>query len=160
MEVPQIQFIDDVAPRREQFRRLHRCSSLNKVVLCCCGEVRIDKVVDVPVVIRRRPLHASSTKAFGREFLHILRAVPTSLEIWDIISMSSLFWQSPADSCDSPQEAFGRISQYFPVERWDGGLESLRSILGLPALFAQRNLDNISSAARETVFFGKSDAYA
>ena len=38
---------------------------LDKVVLVAAG-VRIDKVVDAPVVMQRRSLHASSTVAFGR----------------------------------------------------------------------------------------------
>ena len=72
--------------------------------------------------------------------------------------MSPLFWQSPADSCDSPRKL---LEEFHSIFQWNGGWRTriLRSILGLPALFAQRNLDKISSAARET-FFCKRDAYA
>ena len=96
---------------------------LNKVVLVAAG-VHIDKVVDVPVVMWRRSLHASSTQAFGGISPHSTCGAGFSGNKGHyfyeplVLAVSRRFMRQST-------EAFGIISQYFPMERWmvDSNLE-------------------------------------
>ena len=143
VEVPQIQFVDNQCPVRELIQRFHGCSSWTRLFVEM--KVNIDKVVDVPVIMQRQVLQL-------RERVRYLRRLLKKIHIFKVRALTSLgnpgrylceplvLAVSSADSCDSQGKLLG---EFHGVVDSDPEVDSWM----LPALFAQRNQDNISSAA-------------